>query len=513
MRYAAAIAFLMILSDRTAHARNCEELSRLALPNAKITMSTLIPAGTRIEPSQHATDNLPEFCRVAATLTPSADSDIRIEVWMPTSAWNGKFEGTGNGGYAGIISYAPLAEGLRAGYATANTDMGTAPSTWKNGDPLIDHPEKWADWGWRATHVMTEVAKQIIREYYSRNPTYSYFVGCSTGGEQALMEAQRFPDDYDGIVAGAPANNRTHLHIDILWNAAAGMADPTGYLPETKLKLITKTVLSACENEKAVESDSFLSIDPADCHWDPEELLCKSGKTENCLTAAQVATTRKLYDGPVDPTTSRPIYPGVPRGSEFGWNQLMLVSGEPPFISLFKWIFGPGWDWRRFNYSSDVTVVDNHLASILNATNPDLGAFKRKGHKLIAFHGWADWLVPSQESISYFRAVSDQQIADATSHHRDKFDETESFYRLFMIPGMSHCSGGPGLNSIDALPSLARWVETGFAPETIVAEHLESGSVTMVRPVCPYPKQVRYQGHGDTNTLSSFSCAIQGAGQ
>lgn len=508
MKYLSVFVFaaLTLPGNATVYGQACEKLTRLSLLNGKVTMAVLVSTGEHTAPALSSIEGLPRFCRVAATLTPSADSRIRIEVWMPASGWNGRFEGTGNGGYAGSISYNALAEGLKAGYATANTDMGTSPSTMENGDPLIGHPERWTDWGWRATHVMTEAAQQIVRAYFGRPAKYSYFVGCSTGGEQALMEAQRFPDDYTGIIAGAPANNRTHLHMDILWNSAAEMSDLSGYIPKAKLPLITRAALDACAKERAVPSDPFFSHDPSSCHWNPQKLLCKSGDGPKCLTADQVATVRKLYNGPVDPTTGRQIYPGIPRGSEFGWTALTPADGEPPFDSLFKWVFGPQWNWRSFDYGHDVVIVDDRLAAALNATNPDLGAFEAHGHKLIVYHGLADWLVAPEESINYFRSVASYQATNGTPHHPNQFRETNQFYRLFLVPGMSHCSGGPGLNTINPLPSLVLWVEKGIAPERIVAKRVESGVTEMTRPVCVYPREVRYLGHGDTTTSTSFAC-------
>ncbi len=451
---------------------------------------------------------LPPFCRVAATLMPSPDSSIRIEVWMPVSGWNGKYEGTGNGGYAGRIQYHSLAAGLRLGYAVANTDMGTAPSTGLDGDALIGHPEKWQDWGVRATHEMTLAAKQIIQAYYNREPRHSYFRSCSTGGEQGLMEAQRFPDDYDGIVAGAPANNRTRLHMEIFWNFAVSHKNPADNLPSAKLPMITQAVLHACSASKAVPSDNFLT-DPSTCHWDPQALLCKAGDAGDCLTAEQVKTVRSIYQGPTNPATHVSIYPGVPRGSEFGWGDFLQAT-TPPYDALFKWVFGPTWNWRTFDFNRDVASVDARLAPVLNATNPDLSVFKAHGHKLIVYHGWADWLVPPQESVNYYENVVDAQANAAESHHRDKNEETQEFFRLFMVPGMSHCSGGPGLNTIDAFPSLELWMEKGVEPKEIIAQRRTGSATEMTRPVCPYPQSARYIGTGDTNKAANFFCADPG---
>jgi feruloyl esterase len=490
-------------------ATNCEGLANLSLPHTAITTARSLPPGTFVQDGTPPIPNLPAFCRVAATLTPTADSNIRIEVWMPDGGWNGKYQGTGNGGYAGAISYGSLAGALRGGYAVANTDMGTASSAVPNGDGLIGHPERWADWGWRATHEMTVAAKEIIRAYYGREPERSYFYGCSTGGEQAMMEAQRFPDDYDGIVAGAAANNRTRLHMEIFWAYAAGARSPADHIPADKLPLITDAVLNACPKAKAAATDTFLTS-PEDCRWDPAPLLCKAGDAPSCLTAEQVATVRSLYSGPRNPATHDSIYPGVPRGSEFGWTDAMLQAPRPPYDSLFKWVFGPDWNWRSFDFNQDVAAVDARLAPMVNATSPDLSTFKAHGHKLIAYHGTADWLVPPQGSIDYYKDVLEAQAAPAASHNQSREQETQTFFRLFLVPGMAHCSGGPGLNTGDFSQPLELWVEKGIRPVEIPARRIEQDTIVITRPLCPYPQTVRNNGTGGGKDTASFSCADPG---
>ena len=508
MKMRAALVFLFVnaLMCFPVSASTCADLTGLALPRGTITAAKLAPPGTFVAAGTKTIDNVPAFCRVEATLTPSPDSAIRVEVWMPVSGWNGKYEGTGNGGFAGGIAYGSLADGLRHGYAVANTDMGMASIFKEDADAFIGHPERWTDWGWRATHEMTVAAKQIVSAFYGREPQHSYFVGCSTGGQQALMEAQRFPDDYDGIVAGAPAHNRTRLHMEVFSTYGTANLSPANLIPKAKLAVIADAVLKACPKAKATLADSFLSY-PDDCHWDPEALLCKGGDEPGCLTAAQVATAKSFYDGPRNPVTNAQIYPGLPRGSEDAWDGLTPKSSRPPYDSLFKWVFGPDWDWRTFDFNRDVATVDAQLAATLNATNADLGTFKAHGHKLILFHGWADWLVPPAESINYYRSVLDAQTSAAESHHQGKDREAQTFFRLFMVPGMAHCAGGPGLNGLDALPSLELWAEKGVAPEEMVAERTEKGATVMARPVCPYPQVGRYKGTGNVNSAESFSCA------
>ena len=303
---------------------NCEQFAGASLPgNGAITAAVSVPAGSFTAPGTTTTySNLPAFCRVSATLRPTPDSNINVEVWLPQgAAWNGRFVGTGNGGYAaGVVQYNELAATLQLGFAVANTDMGTAPSTALDGKPIIGHPERWIDWGYRSTHLMTVAAKRVVQAFYGNAAAYSYFAGCSTGGGQALHEAQQFPDDYDGILAGAPAENRTHLHTEIIWPYLVSHRTPDSLIPPDKTQLITNAVLAACATQSGgLPSDRHLT-EPRACRWDPGQLLCQEGAndTSQCLTPAQVDTARLLYDGPSDPRTGHLIYPGVPRSSESG---------------------------------------------------------------------------------------------------------------------------------------------------------------------------------------------------
>jgi feruloyl esterase len=470
-------------------ASECESLATLHLPHTTITKAEVVTGGTFAPPIGKALADLPAFCRVTATARPSADSDILVEIWMPVAHWNERLEGTGNGGFAGKISYGALAEGLRRGYAVANTEMGMATPPGEDASIFVNRPERWIDWGYRATHEMTLVAKQVVRAYYTREARHAYFVGCSTGGEQALMESQRYPDDYDGIVGGAAAQNRTGVHESILWNFAVNERTPASYLPEAARALLTHAVVNACDALDGVKDGVI--IDPTRCHFDPASLQCKGANQENCLTATQVETVKQIYAGPVNPRTGQSLYPGLPQGSEFGWHGLDPTPGGPaPFAPIFKWVFGPNWDWRQFDFDQQDTAFKQKLAPMVNATNPDIDTFRAHGHKLLMYHGWSDWLVAPGESINYYDAV----LA------RDK--TADQSVRLFMLPGMGHCSGGPGATHFDPLGAVVDWVERGVAPEKILATG-ESFS----RPLCPYPQTAQYKGTGDTNDASSFVCA------
>jgi feruloyl esterase len=472
-----------------AFASDCESLATLHLPHTTITKAEVVTSGTFVPPTGKALADLPAFCRVTATARPSTDSEILVEIWMPQSHWNERLEGTGNGGLAGKISYGALAEGLRRGYTVANTEMGMATPPGEDASIFMNRPDRWIDWGYRSTHEMTLVAKQVVRAYYTREAKHAYFVGCSTGGEQALMESQRYPDDYDGIVGGAAAQNRTGVHESILWNFAVNERTPASYLPEAARALLTHAVVNACDALDGVKDGVI--IDPTKCHFDPASLQCKGANQENCLTATQVETVKQIYAGPVNPRTGQSLYPGLPQDSEFGWHGLDPTPGGPaPFAPIFKWVFGPNWDWRQFDFDQQDTAFKQKLAPMVNATNPDIDTFRAHGHKLLMYHGWSDWLVAPGESINYYDAV----LA------RDK--TADQSVRLFMLPGMGHCSGGPGATHFDPLGAVVDWVERGVAPEKILATG-ESFS----RPLCPYPQTAQYKGTGDTNDASSFVCA------
>ncbi|MGO9897150.1 MAG: tannase/feruloyl esterase family alpha/beta hydrolase [Bryobacteraceae bacterium] len=503
------IAAFSLAGEPPANAVTCESLAQLKLPHTTITAAELVPAGTFTPPSGAPIRNLPAFCRVSATLAPTADSDIRIELWMPESGWNSRFEGTGNGGFAGGLAWNTLAAELRRGFAVANTDMGMRPPAGSDASAFVGHPEKWADWGYRATHEMTAAAKLFIKAYYETAPKYSYFSGCSTGGEQALMEAQRFPDDYDGILGGAAANNRTGVHTSILWDYVVTQREPADYIPLLKLALLASAVLAACDAADGIRDG--LITDPRQCHFDPATIGCKGADADTCLTAAQVQTAQRVYAGPKNPRTKEQIYPGVPPGSELDWNRFGPPSGKtapPPFEAIFKWSMGADWNWRTFDFDRNYTDMVSKLGPAVNALNPDLSMFQSRGHKLIVYHGWADWLVPPGEAINYREAVLARRQRDAGAKATPAAvqRETDQFYRLFMIPGMAHCGGGPGLTSFSGMDPLVKWVEHGIAPDSVVVSG-EPGGVAVQRPVCPYPQVARYRGYGEMNEAASFICA------
>jgi tannase/feruloyl esterase len=501
----ATIAVMLLHAQTAGAAVPCERLSAMTLPNATITLAQTVPAGgltlpdapPNSGPPLRGLSELPAFCRVAATLKPSADSDIKIEVWMPATQWNGKFEAVGNGGWSGAIVYGPLATALGRHYASASTDTGHTGAT---GEFALGHPEKLIDFGYRAVHEMTVQAKAIISAFYGNGPSLSYWNGCSSGGKQGLKEAQRFPNDYDGIIAGAPANFWTHLVASSMWASAATLKDASSYIPREKYALIHKAVLDACDARDGIK-DGVID-DPTRCTFDPNVLKCADQDGPSCLTAGQVEAARKIYAGPSNPRTGQQIFPGLEPGSELGWGA--MAGGPQPFgiaNDHFKYVVfkDPNWDFRSLNFDRDVDLADRMDDGLLNATLPDLRPFFGHGGKLLLYHGWNDQLIAPRNTIQYVKSL------EAMSGGAEGLTNSA---RLFMVPGMTHCAGGDGPNTFDALSAMEQWVEQKSAPERIVASHSSGGTIDRTRPLCVYPKVARYVGTGSTDDAANFVCAI-----
>lgn len=482
-------------------AQDCASLAKLTLAGTTITRAEAVAAG----------GNLPASCQVAGVIKPSSDSEIRFEVWMPSSGWNGRFQGAGNGGFAGSINLLQMRASLEGGFATASTDTGhqagTTDAAW-----ALGHPEKVVDFGYRGVHMMTVDAKAIIHAFYGEGPRRSYFSSCSNGGRQALMEAQRFPEDYDGIVAGAPANYWTHLLANSVWNLQAVAGDR--YIPAKKLPAIQAAAMAACDARDGLKDG--LIEDPPRCHFDPTVLRCQSAETDTCLTAPQMVALEKLYTGGV--------FPGYDPGGEAepgGWQT--WITGPAPEKSLmfafgtqfYKYMmFGDAaWDYHSFDAARDTKATDEKLAGILNATDPDLSRFRARGGKLILYHGWSDAAIAPLNAINYYQSVVSR--AGASDAH--------GFVRLFMVPGMQHCFGGSGPNSFGQLggatgdadhyigAAIERWVEQGVAPERIVATKRKSdldpkSEVVRTRPLCAYPLVAHYKGSGSVDEAGNFIC-------
>jgi feruloyl esterase len=509
-----------VLHAAPARAATCEELASLALPDTAITRAESVTSGTFAQPGRGrgAIGDLPAFCRVAATLRPSADSSIRMEVWLPTASgsagWNGKFMGVGNGGLAGTISYGAMGPMLRRGYAVASTDTGHAGLN-SDGRWALGHPEKQIDFGYRAVHEMTLRAKAIVAAYYSAAPRYAYWNGCSTGGRQGLVEAQRFPDDYDGIVAGAPVSDWVDLVAQILWVAAATHPesdDAANPLPPSKLLLIHQAVIAQCDapGTGAVQNAAFDGVsdgileNPRRCTFDPVGLQCTGADGPDCLTAAQVATVRTIYEPLRNPRTGARIFPGFSRGGELNWAG--IPSGFPIARSYYRYMVAadPDWDFRTLDYDAGLAnarAIDAAVARIA-ATDPDLRPFHARGGKLIQYHGFGEPEIASDSSIEYYESVVGQFGRPA---------DVSDFYRLFMVPGMGHCRGGAGAtDQFDMVAAIERWVELGEAPDRIVASRVTNGIVDRTRPLCPYPQVARWTGSGETDDAVNFACVREG---
>jgi hypothetical protein len=502
-------------------ASSCEDLAKLTLTNATVTTAQSVAAGDFTPPGADAMHDLPAFCRVALTLKPSSDSDIQLEVWMPVKGWNGKFQGVGNGGFAGTISFDDLGQAVAHGYVAASTDTG------HHGGPTdagwaLNHPEKIIDFGYRAIHESTVQAKALIQAFYGNAPKHSYFSACSNGGRQALMEAQRYPEDYDGIIAGAPANWWTHLFSSAIIDNQALLSDPASYFPAAKLPAIEAAALAACDMNDGVK-DGVIE-NPGACRFDPSVLLCKGEESGNtCLTEPQLTALKRIYSAN-HTSTGMQIMPGYSPGGEadpWGWAP-WLIGAAPAQSMLYGFstqyyknmVFGdPNWDFKTFNADRDMKVAEEKTATALNAIDPDLKKFEARGGKLILYHGWADAAIPATNTIEYYQSVVKKM------GQKDVSD----FTRLYMVPGMEHCFGGAGPKVFgqggvpltdaehDVAAALERWVEQGTAPHEIIAtKYKTSGNpasgVARTRPLCPYPQTAQYKGSGSTDDAANFVC-------
>jgi len=510
-----------------AAGQSCEQLAQLALPDTKITSAQTVAAGAFVLPAGvppwMAGDpsffkSLPAFCRITATAKPSSASDIKIEVWMPSTGWNGKFRGQGNGGFAGQIDYRVLGFAVSLGYASAATDTGHAAegtdASW-----ALGHPEKIVDFAYRAIHEMTVIGKATVKAFYGDAPLRAYFANCSNGGRQALMEAQRYPDDYDGILAGAPANYWTHLLGSALYDAQTTTLDPASYIPTSKIPTIAKAVNDSCDAKDGV-TDGVLN-DPRQCHFEPASLLCKAADSDACLTQPQVTALKKLYEGAHD-SKGNQLFPGfLPGGEEGAGGWPLWITGTSPGKSLL-FAFGGGffsnmvydkadWDYKKTNLDEAVATADEKFAGVLNATDTNLKPFESHGGKLIIYHGWNDAAISALNSINYYENVQSKMGKQ----------EAASFLRLFMVPGMQHCGGGPGPDVFgqsgfsssndpqhNMYLALEQWVEKGTAPSTVIATKQpgEGSTVKVTRPLCAYPQVAKYKGTGDTNDAANFVC-------
>ena len=488
----------------------CGDLTSFSIMEGTVTSASLVETGAftpPVAPGGRAPSRasvtrtyggLPAFCRVIATLRPTNDSNITVEVWMPLSGWNGKYQAVGNGAFRGSISHSAMAAALANGYATSSTDTGHIGNTAEFG---LDHPEKVVDFGWRSLHLMAVLTKEVIAAHYDESLRYSYWNGCSAGGRQAMKMAQAFPEDFDGIVAGAPGQDWSGRAAGALRVASYLGSNPAARLSADDRLLVHAAAISACDAADGVVDGLIDS--PQRCDFDPAVLQCEGAKNGSCLTAAQVGTVRMLYTSPVNPSTNREITGLVP-GSELNWTDLGWTnSARSTGLELYRYlVYGdPNWTIDRFDFDTDIVKAEETDDETLNALDPDLKPFFARGGKLLAYHGWSDAQISPLNATQYYERVV-ESVGSA--------EEVHDSYRLFMAPGMGHCGGGEGPSVFDKMALIEAWVEEGRAPDHVLATKFgPEGEVEMRRPLCPYPARAVYDGNGDPSKGESFSCATR----
>ena len=528
----------MILALLLASGLSCERLATLTLRNTTITLAEVVNAGAFTAPANPAgrggggssalagtigsvpavpgrvTANtaglglgynggrgipqftaLPAFCRVAATVTPSASSDIRMEAWLPIAGWNGRFRGTSPNGLGGVINYNAMAVALSEGFAVASTDTGH-----QGGDTAwMQTPEKVTDFAGRAMHETTVVGKALTAAYYGSAAKYSYMLECGGGSAAALHEVQKYPADYNGVVVGGHAAHLTRQIFGQLWLWTATHANGALILPAAKLPVIHDAVLAKCDLLDGVK-DGLLE-DPTRCTFDPKEIECRSGDGPDCLTTPQVEAVRKIYAGPSNPRTGERVWSPLYRGSELDWI-FFVDSASPIGIATSTMrdaiLKNPAWDYRTtaIDYDRDVAAADRSDLARVNASNADISPYVRRGGKLILSGGWNNAFVPAGAVVDYYTRV------ERAIGVRD----TSRAVRLYMVPGMIECNGGPGTDTFDMLGVMRRWVENGRAPRDVIASRVEHGTIVRTRPLCPYPQVATYKGKGSTDDAANFAC-------
>jgi feruloyl esterase len=476
----------------------CQSLGQVPLTNGTLLSAEPVQAGAFTPPNATnaaaaaAFTTLPAFCRVMLKLTPTADSDIRVEVWLPLSGWNHKIQAAGNGGLGGAMPYPALAAAVRAGYAAVGTDTGHVGG---NADFVAGHPEKLVDFAYRAIHEMTVTAKAIVAAHYDARPARSYFNSCSTGGRQALIEAQRYPDDFDGIVAGDPSWDQMRLYAARVWLNTYVNRAPAAVIPPAKYQMIHNAVLDTCDALDGV-TDGVIE-DPSRCSFDFASLACAGGDRPDCLTKDQVETAKAMTSPIKDPKSGAVLHPGrYYPGSEVGWGG---VAGPSPsgesHEGMRKIVFSPDWDYHTIKVPEDVERAVKADRGLLYGGDADISRFFRRGGKLLMYHGWADPLVSPDTSLIMFKRIN-EAVGGAAANS----------LALFMVPGMAHCQGGPGTDVFDKVAALDRWVESGTRPQSIVASHMTGGVVDRTRPLCAYPATAHYTGTGSTDEAKNFRC-------
>src|SRR5215471_5452967 len=490
------LAAVALMIPAVSNGATCDSLKSLTLADATVDNVQVVAAGTFTQPGArggrgNGMADLPAFCRVSITSRPSSDSDIKIEVWLPAENWNQKYQAVGNGAWTGSIGYAAMADALRRGYATSSTDTGHVGGS---ASFAMGHPEKAIDFAYRSEHEMVLKSKALVNAFYGNAPKYAYWNGCSAGGRQAMKEAEMFPADFDGIIAGSPGldwSGRSAQAVRI--NQLLDKEDAR--LTPAHQKLLHDAVVNACDAQDGVK-DGLLS-NPAACKFDPAALVCKTGQTENCLTPAQVATAKAIYS-PIK-TKTREIA-GLAYGSELNWTDLgWSQSARATGLDHYRYLAynDPEWSIAKFDVGTDPAKLEEGPSGQINALSPDLKAFFARGGKLLMYHGWADPQISPLNATTYY-----EQVVKAAGGA----GKVSGNYRLFLAPGMAHCGGGEGPNDFDKIGTLEQWVEHGKAPDQIVASHSKGGAVDRTRPLCPYPQVATYKGSGSIDEAANFVC-------
>ena len=544
-----ALAVVLALSacatDKASQPMVCEDLAKVTPEASLITSATTVSSAIKIG----NVDVDAKFCRVEGVARPSSDSEIKFEVWIPSAAkdWSGRFKLNGTGGYAGAIPYPRLAQDIGDGFVTAASNMGHDGG--EGPGWTLNHPEKVKDWGLRAHYYVATAAKTLANAYYGKPVRHAYFEGCSNGGRQAMMMAQRYPELFDGIAAGAPSQ----FYPEILtWLAYSGkLQTPVQGQPilsAPKRQLLSRASHAACDAQDGLADGQITN--PRVCNFNPAVLRCTAGDTPNCLTDVELTVAQAMYAG-MRTSTGVQRYAGVMPGSEGEWDPAFGDNGRyGPFIGHYVYSkTSPPYDWRRdLNWDDQFDHIKAFITPATAAPSPDLTAFKARGGKLVQFHGWADPIVPPQGSPAYYNAliqfeklkrlpradydaaVANLSAAQVTADSLALASTVQDYHRLFMLPDVGHCQKGSGPDSVGGgfiepakaqrtaeshmVSALARWVEQGVAPTSIVAtKYDDKGAITRQRPICAYPQVAAYRGSGDVNAAASFACVKPAADQ
>jgi feruloyl esterase len=489
------IAFAIVLCAMCAAklpAQSCEGLAKLSSPTASI-LSAKSVLGGEFAPAAggRAIESLPSFCRVIVQVKPTTDSDIDVEVWLPTANWNGKYMAVGSGGWGGSIAYEAMAEALRRGYATSATDDGHKGAS---GSFVLGHSEKLVDFAYRAEHEMTMQAKALIKAFYGKDAHYSYWNGCSGGGREGLLQAARYPDEFDGVIAGDPANIRRNAWA--MWLAVKTFKDPADAIPASKYAMIHRAVLNACDGKDGLKDG--LIEDPESCTVDFKALECKAEDRPDCLTVKQVKTAETIVS-PAMTTSGEILFPRLEPGTEMRWAR--LAGGPDPgelFWDEFRYVVyqDSNWDWKAFELERDAARA-HAIDKDVDELQPNLSEFAKHGGKLLIYHGWADQQVAPGSSVEFYKSA----IAESGNG--------SDWIRLFMLPGMGHCSGGEGPDRFDKIAVMDDWVEHAKIPDQILTSHMMDGKVDRTRPACAYPQIAKYKGSGNVDNANNFVCGAK----